>query len=176
MKEEMRLALGIDPGTALTGYGLVAERKDGLSLVSYGVIATPAEQPLAERLVLLYDRLTALVRHEKPSEVAVEEFFLGRNLRAAAAVYQAQGVALLAAAHQGLPVSTYTPLQVKQAIAKYGRARKEQVQEMVRLILNLEAVPQPDDAADAVAIAICHLESTRQARTLASLTSGGSLA
>lgn len=155
------LVLGIDPGTAITGYGLVREDDGELTLVSYGVINTSSGQPLPDRLAAIYDRLSGLIAEYKPQAMAVEQLFFSRNVRTALAVGQARGVALLTAAHAGVPVYEYTPLQVKQAIVGYGRAEKGQVQEMVRLVLKLDAVPQPDDAADAVAVAVCHLHSAR---------------
>ncbi len=153
------LTLGIDPGTATTGYGFVASAGDRLTLVECGVVATPADESLPQRLQTIYAGLTSLIRLHHPDSVAVEELFFSRNVRTALAVGQARGVALLAAAHAGLPVYEYTPLQVKQAVAGYGRADKEQVQAMVRVLLGLDRIPQPDDAADAIAIAICHLFS-----------------
>jgi len=153
------LTLGVDPGTATTGYGLVSGTGDRLSLIECGVVATLAEEALPRRLQTIYAGLTSIIRRYHPEAAAVEELFFSRNARTALAVGQARGVALLAAAHAGLPVYEYTPLQVKQAVAGYGRADKEQVQAMVRVLLGLDHIPQPDDAADAVAIAICHLFS-----------------
>ncbi len=163
------LTLGIDPGTAITGYGLVEGRGDRLTLVECGIITTPAGDPLPRRLYTLYVGLIGLIREHHPDDAAIEELFFSRNARTALAVGQARGVALLAATTMGLPVFEYTPLQVKQAVAGYGRANKVQIQGMVRVLLKLDAVPQPDDAADAVAIAICHLHSNalRQRLTIA---------
>lgn len=155
------LVLGIDPGTATTGYGLVREEDDRLQAVAFGVIRTEAGEPLAQRLASLYTQLSELVHMYHPAAAAVEELFFSRNVRTAMAVGQARGVALLALVHADIPVGEYTPREVKQAVAGYGSADKEQVQEMVRLLLNLPNVPQPDDAADALAIAICHLHSIR---------------
>ena len=155
------LVLGIDPGTAITGYGLVrqAERGDSLQVVAYGVITTPPDWPMPTRLQKIYRELTALVREHRPTDGAVEQLFFSRNVKTALAVGQARGVALLALADGGVVIHEYTPLEVKQSVVGYGRAEKAQVQELVKLILGLEAVPQPDDAADALAIAICHLHS-----------------
>jgi len=155
------LVLGVDPGTAITGYGLVREDDGELALAACGAVTTSVDQPLSERLATIYRRLSELIAEHQPQTVAVEQLFFSRNVRTALAVGQARGVALLAAAHAGLPVVEYTPLQVKQAVVGYGRADKTQVQEMVRLVLRLDAVPQPDDAADAVAVAVCHLHSAR---------------
>ncbi len=165
--DRRRLALGIDPGTAIMGYGLVASADDQFELVSYGVITTPSHLPLAKRLQLLYQQLSSIIESAQPTEVVVEELFFSRNVQSALAVGQARGVAILAAANFDLAISEYTPLQVKQAIVGYGRARKEQIQEMVRLLLNMSEVPQPDDAADALALAICHLQMSRVEHLLA---------
>jgi len=155
------LVLGIDPGTAITGYGLVRGEGEALVLVEYGTVTTPAGEPLAARLVMLYRGLLELITQHRPDAVAVEELFFAQNTRTALAVGQARGVVLLAAANAGLPVHEYTPLQVKQALTGYGRAAKAQVQQMVRWLLHLEQSPQPDDAADALAVAICHLRATQ---------------
>ena len=155
------LVLGIDPGTAITGYGLVREDDEGLALVEYGVINTPADQPLPQRLQTIYRGLTAIIGEHQPDQVAVEELFFSRNVRTALSVGQARGVVLLAAAEADLPLHEYKPLEVKQTVAGYGGADKRQVQEMVRLLLHLEQVPEPDDAADAVAVAVCHIHSAR---------------
>jgi crossover junction endodeoxyribonuclease RuvC len=155
------LVLGIDPGTAITGYGLVKGEGDDLTLVAYGAITTSSDQPLPERLQRIYQELTALIEDRRPTAVAVEELFFSKNVRTALSVGQARGVVLLVAANAGLPIHEYTPLQVKQAIAGYGRATKDQVQQMVRMLLALDSVPQPDDAADAIAVAICHIHSAK---------------
>lgn len=157
------LTLGIDPGTAITGYGLVREEAGGLALIDCGVITTPAGQPLPARLQTIYQELSNLVARLQPAVAAVEELFFSRNVRTALSVGHARGVALLALADAGLPIYEYKPAEVKQAIAGYGGADKHQVQEMVRMLLNLDHVPQPDDAADAVAVAVCHIHSARMA-------------
>ncbi len=154
--EGKRVVLGIDPGTAILGYGVVAADGEALEAVDFGVLTTPASLPLTSRLLLLFDGLIGVIERTGPAEVAVEQLFFAKNAQSALAVGQARGVALLAAARHGLPVSEYTPLQVKQAVAGYGRATKMQVQSMVRVMLSLSELPQPDDAADALAIAICH--------------------
>jgi crossover junction endodeoxyribonuclease RuvC len=161
------LILGVDPGTAITGYGLVRETDDRLDLIDAGVITTQAAQPLPERLRVIYRGLMAVIRRHEPDEAAIEELFFSRNVRTALAVGHARGVALLAMADAGLPIYEYKPLEVKQAVAGYGGADKQQVQEMVRMLLNLERAPQPDDAADAVAVAVCHIHSARMAALLA---------
>lgn len=157
------LILGVDPGTAITGYGLVEQQGQRLTAQTYGVIRTPAGRPLSERLKQIYDRMTALIQEYKPDALVVEELFFNKNTRTALAVGQARGVILLAAAMQGLTVTEYTPLQVKMAVVGYGRAEKRQVQEMVRILLRLKTTPKPDDAADALAIAICYAHSWRRA-------------
>jgi crossover junction endodeoxyribonuclease RuvC len=164
--DEAKLVLGVDPGTAIAGYGIV--RFDGQTLepVTYGVITTPADLPLPLRLQRLYRELRELIRTHHPTEASVEELFFARNARTALSVGHARGVLLLALADEGLSIHGYTPLEVKQAITGYGRADKEQVQQMVRLLLGLEVVPQPDDAADALAVAICHAHSLATAGRL----------
>ena len=161
------LVLGIDPGTAITGYGLVREDDESLALVECGVITTPAGHSLPARLQVIYQRLADLIREHQPEAAAVEELFFSRNARTALTVGHARGVVLLALADAGLPIYEYKPLQVKQAIAGFGGADKQQVQEMVRMLLNLEQVPRPDDAADAVAVAVCHIHSARMAALIA---------
>lgn len=155
------LVLGIDPGTAITGYGLVREEEAGPVLVDCGVITTDPDQPLARRLQTIYRGLADLIGQHRPDAAAVEELFFSRNVRTALSVGQARGVILLALADAGLPVYEYKPLEVKQAVAGYGGASKQQIQEMMRLLLHLDQVPRPDDAADAVAVAICHIHSAR---------------
>jgi crossover junction endodeoxyribonuclease RuvC len=164
------LILGIDPGTAITGYGLVLENRQGLALVDYGVITTPSGQPLPERLQTIYQGLTRVIHEHRPGAAAVEELFFSRNARTALSVGHARGVTLLALADAGLPIFEYKPLEIKQSVAGYGGAKKQQVQEMVRMLLDLDHVPQPDDAADAVAVAICHIHSARMAALIAEST------
>jgi crossover junction endodeoxyribonuclease RuvC len=153
--------LGIDPGTAITGYGVVEEKAGELKAAAFGVIRTPAKQPLPTRLQAIYRGVRNLVEEWKPSSAAVEELFFSSNVRTAMSVGQARGVTLLALTDAGLPIAEYTPLTVKQAVTGYGSADKAQIQEMVRLLLGLAEVPKPDDAADALAVAICHLHSAR---------------
>jgi len=155
------IVLGIDPGTATTGYGLVRETDTGPALVTYGVILTPAGAPMSERLKALYRELSDLLLLHRPDSAAVEKLFFQRNVSTAMSVGQARGVALLALAQANVPVGEYTPKDVKQAVAGYGGADKQQVQQMVRALLNLAETPKPDDAADALAVAICHLHSLK---------------
>ncbi len=155
--------LGIDPGTAITGYGVVEEETGNVRALTFGAIRTPSDRPLAVRLQLIYRGVQQLTREWQPNVAAVEELFFGSNVRTALSVGQARGVVLLALADAGLEVIEYTPLVVKQAITGYGGADKAQMQEMVRLLLGLAESPYPDDAADALAVAICHLHSSRLA-------------
>lgn len=155
------IVLGIDPGTATTGYGLVRETAGELELVACGVVETPAGQPLPVRLQTIYRELRGLVEQHGPSAGAVERLFFSRNVRTAMSVGQARGVALLALADAGLDISEYDPLEIKQAVTGYGGADKQQVQEMVRALLGMDELPRPDDAADGLAVAICHLHATR---------------
>ena len=155
------LVLGIDPGTATTGYGLIREQDQGPVLVAYGTIQTPAGAPMPERLRTLYEELTQLIALHRPDTGAVEKLFFQRNVSTAMTVGQARGVALLVLAQAGLSVGEYNPMDVKQAVCGYGGAGKPQMQGMVRAILHLAEIPRPDDAADALAVAICHLHSAR---------------
>jgi len=158
----MTLALGIDPGTATTGYGLVRLSPDGeLVSVSYGVILTPKESSPSARLEMIYDQMTDLLKEHKPDTAAVEKLFFARNVTTGIAVGQARGVVMLAIQKAGLEAFEYTPKEIKNAVAGYGGADKRQVQEMVRALLQLESIPKPDDAADALAVAITHLNTRR---------------
>lgn len=158
----MTLALGIDPGTATTGYGFVRRARGGeLAAVRFGVITTPKEDSPAARLEILYNHLQSLLKEHKPDSAAVEKLFFSRNVTTGIAVGQARGVVLLALQQAGLEVFEYTPKEVKNAVAGYGSAEKKQVQEMVRALLQLESIPRPDDAADALAVAITHLNTVR---------------
>jgi len=156
------ITLGIDPGTASTGFGIIREELDGnLTPLDYGVIHTSSELSQAERLVLLYKKIKDIVLLHHPDYGAVEKLFFERNVRTAINVGQARGVALLAMAESNLIIGEYTPLEVKQAVAGYGGADKNQVQQMVKTILDLIEIPKPDDAADALAVAICHIHSVK---------------
>jgi crossover junction endodeoxyribonuclease RuvC len=158
----MSLVLGIDPGTAITGYGFVRQHEnDRLEAVAYGVITTPAKMPPHERLVRIYEELNELLLLHRPQRCAVEKLFFQRNVTTAIAVGQARGVVMLALAQAGLDPAEYTPNEIKLAVAGYGSAEKRQVQEMVRMLLQLESIPRPDDAADALAVAITHLHTNR---------------
>jgi len=157
------IVLGIDPGTAMTGYGLVERTGSRLRAVDYGCLETPAGMPLPERLLLIQDGLIDLVETHRPDLVAVERLFFNKNVQTAFAVGQARGVALLTAARFGLPVHEYGPHEVKLAVTGHGRAEKVQVQRMVQVVLGLAVLPRPDDAADALAIAICLAHAHRPA-------------
>ncbi|GAB4310617.1 MAG: crossover junction endodeoxyribonuclease RuvC [Phototrophicales bacterium] len=156
------LTLGIDPGTATIGYGFVRELNDGsLQAVAYGVITTKPKLPMWERLQIIYDELTTLIHQYQPERAAVEELFFARNVTTAITVAQGRGVIMLALAKAHLPIAEYKPNEVKQSMTGYGGADKAQMQEMVRLLLGLNEIPHPDDAADALAVAITDLHSMR---------------
>lgn len=150
--------IGFDPGTALLGYGVVEYGDDPVCL-AYGAIDTPSEQSMPRRLLHLYEATSALLAEHRPGAMAVEQLFFARNVTTAISVGQARGVVLLAAAQADIQVAEYTPSEVKQAVAGYGKADKRQMQEMVRIILGLAESPRPDDAADALAVALCHGQS-----------------
>jgi crossover junction endodeoxyribonuclease RuvC len=152
--------LGVDPGTINLGYGVV-DGEGEMHMIDCGVISLPARLPLEERLRSLYNELSKIIVRHKPSEVAIEEPFIGHNVRSAFAIGKAQAIAILAAANQGLPIYYYSPAKVKQQITSYGQSDKQQVQEMVRVQLGLSELPQPSDAADALAVAMCHIQQSR---------------
>ncbi|GJM75091.1 crossover junction endodeoxyribonuclease RuvC [Paenibacillus macerans] len=151
--------LGIDPGIAIVGFGFIDKQGSKLTPVQYGCIQTEAHTPEEERLLHVYEGMVQLIEKYKPDAVALEKLFFNRNVTTAMSVGQARGVLVLAAVQKGLPVAEYTPMQVKQAIVGYGKAEKRQVQEMTRMFLKLQAIPKPDDVADALAVAICHAHS-----------------
>jgi len=157
--------LGIDPGTVHLGYGVVDGEQD-IHMVTCGVISLPSRLPVEARLRSLYDRVGTVIAEHKPNEVAIEDPFVGHNIRSAFAVGRAQAVTILAAANQGLPIYNYSPAKIKQQITGYGQSDKQQIQEMVRIQLGLTDLPQPSDAADALAVAICHLQQSRLDRWL----------
>lgn len=152
--------LGIDPGYAILGWGVVDMIGNNFRWVAYDSLTTDKDMPMAERLNFLYDGLTEIIEKYKPEEAAIEELYFNNNAKTALLVGEARGIAVLACAKGNLRISEYTPLQIKQALVGYGRAEKKQVQQMVKTILNLEKVPKPDDTADALAAAICHGHST----------------
>lgn len=148
--------LGIDPGTAIVGWGVVEGEGQNLRVLAYGTIRTPANTPLAERIHQIYDDMNELLDRYQPDGVAIEQLFFARNVSTALPVAHARGVMLLAVQQHALPIEEFTPMQVKQALTGYGGADKQQMQQMVQLLLNLPEIPRPDDAADAVAIALCY--------------------
>lgn len=160
------IIMGIDPGLALMGFGVIETDGYRFRTLDYGVVDTPAGMDEPDRLLMLWDGLNALLKQYKPEAVAVEELFFNKNVKTAVSIGQARGVILLAVKTCGIPLYEYTPLQVKQAVVGYGRAEKKQIQLMVKTILNLRDIPKPDDAADALAIAIAHANNAAMERRL----------
>jgi crossover junction endodeoxyribonuclease RuvC len=161
-----RIVIGIDPGTAITGYGIIRELDSGeLVWMSHGVITTPSKWDEPRRLHHLYQSLKKIIAESKPNCCAVEKIFFQKNVKTAFSVGQGRGAALIAIAEADIPMGEYNPLEIKQAVVGYGNAEKSQVQQMVKILLDLEEIPEPDDAADALAVAICYLHSTRMDRT-----------
>jgi crossover junction endodeoxyribonuclease RuvC len=160
------IVLGIDPGTARLGYGLVERQGSALTMLDYGCLETVNDRPFEQRLLLIHEGLTDLIETHRPQAVGVERLFFNKNTRTAMAVGQARGVVLLTAAEHGLPVFEYGPHEVKLAVTGYGRAPKDQVQRMVQLVLSMTDVPRPDDAADALAVAVCTAHAVTAARTV----------
>ena len=161
------IILGIDPGTTAMGYGVI-ESKDGEAIyVDCGTLSPPVRSPIGERLNYLYNQLLKIVARYQPGAVAVEQPFVAKNAKSALAIGRAQAVAILAAANNKIPTYEYTPTQIKQRVANYGASSKEQIQQMVKLQLGLTQVPQPSDAADALAVALCHLSETHLSDLLA---------
>ena len=155
------IIIGIDPGYAIVGIGVVEYKGNKFRPIEYTAITTPAGMNTIDRLKKIYDEMAMLIDKHKPDAMAIEELFFNSNQKTAINVAQARGVILIAAANKGVPVREYTPLQVKQSVTGYGRADKKQIQEMVKLILHLNVIPKPDDAADALALAICHAHSNK---------------
>jgi len=161
------IVLGVDPGMAAVGFGVVSSGRNALRCLDYGCIRTYPEQSTAERLLVLYRGIVEMIEKNRPDRVAVEQLFFAKNAKTALAVGQARGVVILAAASMGVDVAEYTPLEVKSAVTGYGRAAKEQVQAMVQRILLLPVAPWPDDAADALAVAICCINSSEMENRVA---------
>jgi crossover junction endodeoxyribonuclease RuvC len=157
----MLRVIGIDPGTAITGWGVVDGDGQSLTALGYGVITTPAGMPLAQRLQIIYSELTVILEQWQPKTAGLEELFFSKNAKTALMVGHGRGVAMLALAQANLPIIEYKPLEIKQAITGHGGADKQQMQQMVKLLLSLAEIPRPDDAADALAVAICHLHSVQ---------------
>lgn len=151
--------LGIDPGIAIIGFGLIESDRGTMRMLQYGAVTTEAGLPLATRLVQIEDDMRALIQQLRPDEIAIEELFFSKNITTGIAVAHGRGVVLCTAERLGVPIFEYTPMQVKQAVVGYGLAEKRQVMDMTKRLLKLKAVPKPDDAADALAIAICHARS-----------------
>jgi len=156
------IVIGIDPGTATTGYGLIFENERAdLEIIEYGVILTEKNLPLEERLLILNEKLEEIITLHRPDESAVERLFYQKNVTNALSIGHARGVIIFTFAKKKIPVYEYAPLEIKQAVVGYGAAEKKQVQSMVKAILDLQEIPKPDDAADALAVAICHQHSRR---------------
>jgi crossover junction endodeoxyribonuclease RuvC len=156
------LVIGIDPGTASTGYGLIHQLSNGqLEPISYGLISTAAGEPMSTRLLSLFSELTAVITEFKPDSAAIEKLYFQRNVSTAISVGQARGVAMLAFAQAGIDIEEYSPNEIKLAVSGYGGADKRQIQAMVKILLNMKEIPKPDDAADALAVAICHCHSSK---------------
>lgn len=158
--------IGVDPGSLTTGYGIIDEQETRLVVVDYGVIRTTTNTPLAQRLLQISNRLRELIEQYTPQELAIEDLFVAKNAKASLKLGHARGAILLTAAQAGLCIAEYSPLEVKQAVVGYGRADKFQVQQMVKVLLRLKDIPKPDDAADALAIAICHHHSAKMRRQI----------
>lgn len=156
--------LGIDPGTAIMGWGLIEYEKGKVIPLKYGCIETESVAPMPQRLAKIYNELSDIIERDCPDEVAIEELFYFKNAKTVITVAQARGAAIICAENMGLPVFEYTPLQIKQALTGYGRADKKQMQEMVRITCKLDHCPKPDDAADALAVAITHAQSASKNR------------
>ena len=155
-RSKLMIILGIDPGTITMGYGVIEVKQDDISLVCCDSLSSPSRSPMGQRLAFLYDNLSEIISRYQPDAVAIEQPFVAKNARSALVIGKAQAVAILAAAKQGIPAYEYTPTQVKQRVTSYGASSKEQVKEMVRLQLGLAEAPSSSDAADALAVAICH--------------------
>lgn len=156
--------LGLDPGTAIVGWGVVEAEGQDMTLLDYGTIRTPAKRPLAERVTHIYDELNELLDRYQPDGVGIEQLFFSRNVSTALPVAHARGVMLLAAYKRGIPLQEFKPVEIKKALTGYGKADKRQMQQMVRLLLGLNDIPRPDDAADAIATAICYHQTARYFR------------
>lgn len=153
--------LGIDPGIATLGFAIISKEKNCVSLIDYGIIETPKDENLAVRLAMLEEGITLLIKKFNPGEVSVEELFFAKNTKTAIQVAHARGVVLLTAVKNCGRIFEYTPLQIKQALTGYGRADKQQIQQMVKVLLKLKSIPRPDDAADACAVALCHAQTSK---------------
>lgn len=153
------IIIGVDPGYAIVGIGVIEYKGNSFRTLEYGAITTPSTMPTVDRLKKIYDEMSAYIEKYKPDAVAIEELFFNSNQKTAINVAQARGVILVAVHNKNVPICEYTPLQVKQSVTGYGRADKSQIQQMVKMILGLNVIPKPDDAADGLALAICHAHS-----------------
>ena len=160
------MILGIDPGIAIVGYGVLEYKNSKFRVIDYGAITTPSTMDTLKRLEIIYKGIDMLIKNYNIDEVGIEELFFNKNVKTAITVAQARGVIMLGCVHNDKPVYEYTPLQVKQGVVGYGRADKKQVQQMVTSYLNLKQVPKPDDVADALAVAICHAHANKLEKTL----------
>ena len=151
--------MGIDPGSSCTGYGIIEEINGALKMVHWGSVKSKSRQPFSQRLKLIYDELILVIRKFNPDEVAIEDMFFATNVKSALKLGQTRGIAVLSAVNEGKPVAEYSPLEVKQSVVGYGRAEKTQVQDMVTSLLRLKEKPEPLDASDALAVAICHIHA-----------------
>jgi crossover junction endodeoxyribonuclease RuvC len=159
--------LGIDPGTITMGYGVIESTDETVTVLDYGALTVPKRSPIGERLSYLYKELLKIITRYQPEVLAIEQPFISKNVKSALAIGRSQAIAILAAANKNIPAYEYTPAQVKQRVANYGASSKEQIQEMVRLQLGLSQVPEPNDAADALAVALCHLAEIKVSQLLA---------
>lgn len=155
------IIIGIDPGIAIVGYGVVKLTGNKFEVLDYGAITTESKMDFPDRLKIIYNKMTGIIDKYSPTDLAMEELFFNKNAKTAIKVGQARGVEILAAVNKGVEIYEYTPLQIKQAVVGYGRADKNQVQEMVKMLLNLKEIPKPDDVADALAVALCHGNSLK---------------
>ncbi|MBE7040161.1 MAG: crossover junction endodeoxyribonuclease RuvC [Ruminococcaceae bacterium] len=160
------IIMGIDPGIAIVGYGVLEYKSNRFSVIDYGAVTTKAGEKLSDRLRDIYESINILIERFSPDAFAIEELFFNTNVKTAITVAHGRGVAMLAASSQNLPIFEYTPLQVKQAVSGYGRADKQQIQRMVKSLLCLDSVPKPDDVADALAVAICHAHTAKYSRMI----------
>ena len=165
--------MGVDPGTVVMGWGVIDSVAGEVSLVEYGAIKCPTRLTTPERLGLLYNKLFAIIEQYRPDTVAIEQPFVAENVKTALAIGKAQAIAILAAVNNNVPTSEYSPAKIKQQISNYGTSGKAQMQEMVRLLLRLDVVPEPADAADALAVALCHLQEVHLSDIIAGRTKNG---
>jgi crossover junction endodeoxyribonuclease RuvC len=158
----MSKILGIDPGIATTGFGIIQKQGNKIKAIDYGKIITTPKDKAPDRLKIIYKELKTIIKKHKPDVIAIEQLFFNKNTKTALTVGQARGIAMLSAANFNIPLYEYTPLQVKSAVVGYGRADKNQIKYMVKVLLNLKEAPTPDDTADSLAIAICHINSNNK--------------